>query len=110
MRPTLPALFVLALLSAGIGCSGGSSTAANSTSAASGNTGSVNTTSSGSSSGGASACGAMSTGGASLNGFVPFASNSAWNQDISAVPVDPNSAAIIKETLIKFSAFHSHSG
>jgi hypothetical protein len=52
----------------------------------------------------------MSTGGASLNGFVPFASNSAWNQDISAVPVDPNSAAIIKETLIKFSAFHSHSG
>jgi hypothetical protein len=33
--------------------------------------------------------------GASLNGFVPFPSDNAWNQDISAAPVDPNSSAII---------------
>jgi len=32
---------------------------------------------------------------ASLGGFVPFASDSLWNQDISSVPVDANSSAII---------------
>ena len=32
--------------------------------------------------------------GASLNGFVPFPSTSAWNTDISSASVDPNSAAI----------------
>lgn len=32
---------------------------------------------------------------ASLNGFLPFPSDSPWNQDISAVPVDSNSSAII---------------
>jgi hypothetical protein len=38
----------------------------------------------------------MSTGvGAALNGFLPFTSSSAWNQDISTAPVDPNSTAII---------------
>ncbi len=38
----------------------------------------------------------MTTGqGASLGGFVPFNSSSAWNTDISTVPVDPNSATII---------------
>ena len=43
-----------------------------------------------------SACSGISTGqGGSLNGFVPFPSTSAWNQDISSAPVDPNSAAII---------------
>ena len=43
-----------------------------------------------------SSCAAMSSGqGASLNGFVPFPADNAWNQDISAAPVDPNSAAII---------------
>src|SRR5256885_15393305 len=31
----------------------------------------------------------------SLNGFVPFLSDNLWNKDISAVPVDPNSANII---------------
>jgi len=31
----------------------------------------------------------------SLNGFVPFPSDNLWNKDISAVPVDPNSANII---------------
>ena len=43
-----------------------------------------------------SACSAMSAGqGASLNGFRPFSSDSLWNKDISASPVDPNSDAII---------------
>jgi hypothetical protein len=43
-----------------------------------------------------SACSAMSLGqSASLNGFVPFPTDSAWNQDISSAAVDPNSAAII---------------
>lgn len=31
----------------------------------------------------------------SLNGFVPFPSNSFWNTDISSSPVDPNSANYI---------------
>jgi hypothetical protein len=31
----------------------------------------------------------------SLNGFVPFPADNAWNTDISALPVDPNSANII---------------
>jgi hypothetical protein len=33
--------------------------------------------------------------GASLQGFLPFPADNAWNQDVSAAPVDPNSAAII---------------
>lgn len=33
--------------------------------------------------------------GASLNGFIPFPVDSAWNQDISTAAVDPNSANII---------------
>jgi hypothetical protein len=42
------------------------------------------------------ACSVMSTGqGASLNGYVPFTSQNLWNKDISASPVDPNSASII---------------
>jgi len=41
-------------------------------------------------------CSRMSLGqGASLGGFVPFPANSLWNTDISAVPVDQNSNAII---------------
>jgi hypothetical protein len=32
---------------------------------------------------------------ASLNGFVPFPADNAWNQDISSAPADPNSSAII---------------
>lgn len=44
----------------------------------------------------AGTCGGMSLGqGASLNGFIPFQASSLWNTDISAVPVDPNSANII---------------
>jgi hypothetical protein len=41
-------------------------------------------------------CSGMSTGqGASLNGFLPFPSDNLWNKDISASPVDPNSANIL---------------
>ena len=41
-------------------------------------------------------CSSPATGaGASLNGFVPFPASNAWNQDISASAVDPNSATII---------------
>jgi len=41
-------------------------------------------------------CSVMSLGrAASLNGFVPFPADNAWNQDISSAPVDPNSSAII---------------
>ncbi len=43
-----------------------------------------------------SSCSGMSTGqGASLNGFLPFPSDNLWNKDISASPVDPNSANIL---------------
>src|ERR1700684_4149566 len=42
------------------------------------------------------ACNAMTIGQlTSLNGFVPFPSNSLWNTDISSAPVDPNSANYI---------------
>lgn len=42
------------------------------------------------------ACSAIATGaGGSLGGFVPFPANNPWNQDVSAAPVDPNSANII---------------
>jgi hypothetical protein len=41
-------------------------------------------------------CSGMSLGsGASLNGFLPFPADNAWNQDVSSAPVDPNSSAII---------------
>lgn len=33
--------------------------------------------------------------GASLNGALPFPADNAWNIDVSAAPVDPNSAALI---------------
>lgn len=43
-----------------------------------------------------SSCANMALGpGASLNGFVPFPADNAWNQDIRNAPVDPNSGAII---------------
>ena len=42
------------------------------------------------------ACNVMSVGQtASLNGFIPFSSDSLWNTDISAAPLDPNSNSII---------------
>jgi hypothetical protein len=44
----------------------------------------------------ASECSGISVGaGASLNGFIPFPANNAWNQNISTAAVDPNSNAII---------------
>ena len=44
----------------------------------------------------AQSCSAMQTGiEGSLNGFIPFPADNAWNQDISGSPVDPNSDAII---------------
>jgi hypothetical protein len=33
--------------------------------------------------------------GASLNGALPFPADNAWNTDVSAAPVDPNSDALI---------------
>jgi hypothetical protein len=42
------------------------------------------------------ACGNISTGNlASLNGYLPFSSSSAWNTNIAATAVDPSSATII---------------
>ena len=50
----------------------------------------------GSGGGSPSVCSSITLGqGGNLNGFVPFPADNAWNQDISAAPVDPNSAAII---------------
>lgn len=44
----------------------------------------------------AGACNAAALGvGASLHGFTSFSADSAWNRDVSADTVDPNSAAII---------------
>jgi hypothetical protein len=44
----------------------------------------------------AGACNGAALGnGASLQGFTPFPGDNAWNQDVSAAPVDPNSSAII---------------
>ena len=43
-----------------------------------------------------SSCSQMATGiEASLNGFLPFPADNAWNQNITNAPVDPNSAAYI---------------
>ena len=85
------------------GCGGGNAGSAPSSGGSNGGGGS---NSGGSGSGGgnggsggsqnSSACNAMSAGqGASLNGFVPFASDNLWNKDISAEAVDSNSASII---------------
>ena len=52
-------------------------------------------------------CSGMSLGkNASLNGFVPFPSSNLWNTDISAAPVDPNSAAITGAA--GFAGLHLH--
>ena len=54
-----------------------------------------------------SACSQMSTGdNASLNGFVPFPSTSAWNTDISNAPLDPNNSAITSAS--GFAGLHLH--
>jgi hypothetical protein len=91
---------MLALTLALAGCGGVASTS-DPSSAGSGSGGGSG---SGSGSGGSgssgnqnnSACSAMSAGqGASLNGFIPFASDNLWNKDISSATVDANSTAII---------------
>jgi hypothetical protein len=84
-------------LSTGGGSSGSAGSGSGSGSSGSGGSGG-SSGSGGSGSGGSSqsACSAMSAGqGGSLNGFVPFSSDSLWNKDISGSPVDPNSSAII---------------
>ena len=43
---------------------------------------------------------------ASLNGFVPFPSSSAWNTDISSAPLDPNNTAITSAA--GFAGLHLH--
>ena len=97
-----PLAFLVLLLA---GCGGGSlspSSGSATNSSASNGSGSGGSGGSrggggGSSTGGqSSACSVMSAGqGASLNGFRPFPTTDPWNQDISASPVDPNSASII---------------
>jgi hypothetical protein len=43
-----------------------------------------------------STCSAISLGqGGSLNGFLPFPTDNAWNQNVANAPVDPNSTALI---------------
>ena len=83
-------MLLLPLLLAGCSMGGG----ANAVTGGGGNGGGGNGTGGGS--GNSSACNAISLGqGASLNGFLPFPADNAWNQDISGAAVDPNSAAII---------------
>lgn len=89
-------ILLLPLLIAGCGVGGGS-TASNGGGGGTGPGGGGGGTGPGPGGGGSSsACSAISLGqGASLNGFLPFPADNAWNQDISASAVDPNSAAII---------------
>jgi len=80
-------ILLLPLLIAGCSVGGGS----NANNGGSGNGGGT-----GGGGSNSSACNQMSLGqGASLNGFLPFPADNAWNQDISASAVDPNSAAIL---------------
>ena len=100
MRKRIVACGILALVLAA-GCGGGAGAGAGFSSGSSGSGGSGSGGSGsggnqGSSGGSSSACSAMSAGqGASLNGFIPFASDNLWNKDISSAAVDANSAAII---------------
>jgi hypothetical protein len=88
MRTKLGYIFMLFLPLLIAGCSTGGGMNANSSGTSGGGTGSGG--------GNTSACSSISLGqGASLNGFLPFPADNAWNQDISAASVDPNSAAII---------------
>jgi len=102
MRNWISMAAALSLLAAcgGGGSSGPAVTSSSSSSGASSGTGS-SSGSGGASSGGtatlhyASMASADLGIGASLNGAVPFPADNAWNTDISAAPVDPDSAAII---------------
>ena len=85
---SLFAVLATASLVATLGC-GGLSTASSKGGGGGGGGGGGN-------GGGNSSCSQIAAGqGASLNGFLPFDASSAWNQDISSAPVDPNSAALV---------------
>jgi hypothetical protein len=97
MAPAL-ALSLLAACGGGGGGSSGSVTTSSSTSTSSpsGSGSSGGTSSGGSASVHYASLASASLGaGASLNGAVPFPADNAWNTDISASPVDPNSANLI---------------
>lgn len=84
MSPSCRSLFAIAVIACLVVCVGCGATAAKS----GGGGGGGGT--------GNASCSQIGTGqGASLNGFVPFASDSLWNQDISGASVDPNSASLI---------------
>src|SRR5579863_4786867 len=109
LKKLIIAVGISALLLTLAGCGGGTASGSGaSTGGASGSNGSGSGGSgsgsggsggsdgSGGSQGNGSACSAMSLGqGASLNGFVPFASDNLWNKDISGAAVDANSSVII---------------
>jgi len=90
---------IVALAVVQIACSAASSSGSGggSNSGGSGSGGSRGSGGSGGSTGNSStSCQQMTVGqNASLGGFLPFNSNSLWNADISAAPVDPNSDSII---------------
>ena len=91
IKPPIPLVFLLtvlfAVLTTGCGVSTNQSQSGGGSSGGSGGGGGQKQ---------AGACNVASTGqGASLNGFLPFPADNAWNQDISSAPVDPNSNAII---------------
>ncbi len=91
LRCLNPSLFflTLVLVLSLAGCSGGKSTSL-------GTSGTGGTGGNGGTGNQDLACNVMNPGqGASLGGFVPFTSTSAWNTDVSSAPVDPNSASII---------------
>lgn len=89
MGRQLFAVFAIACLLATLGCGAAVNNAGNGGGGNGGGGG-------GNGGGGNSACSQIATGqGASLGGFVPFPSNSLWNQDISAAPVDANSTAMV---------------
>jgi hypothetical protein len=107
IRHTLAILLIAAML---VGCGGGSSSDTSNSSPDNGSGGSSNNGGSGNNglanggSGGtppngsptyASIKAADLGAGASLNGSLPFPASNAWNRDVSADPVDPNSANLI---------------
>lgn len=93
MRHRTLAVLAIACLFAGLGCGGGTTNSGGGGGNGGGGGGGGG---GGTGGGGNAACSQIATGqGASLNGFIPFPSNSLWNQDISGAAVDSNSAAII---------------
>ena len=78
------------------GCSTTPGSSSNNNSGASGGSGGSSGSGGAGTGNSTSSCQQMTPGqNASLGGFLPFPSSSLWHTDISAVPVDPNSDAII---------------